>query len=750
MRYVKLLVFVSAFLLILSSCDIVDSIFGSGDDDVNDPGGNGTIPISTLVIGPSGGDITLDSIIVNIPANAFNEDNEISVSVEDGTVEFDEYTNSELYQIEGLPNAINKPIRFNIKYRKTIEGDPLVSIGHMKYATSLDSTLYSYHTDDASDSSGYLVYNLPVYSNLAKISQEKLGVADDAMKLIALFGYEKLLSSDFNFIVSYPLIYKQQSITVAEYFEDAYKKCLSMGFSYSARLWPVDVLIKKIPRYDGLYWHKGNSTMTDDILQSWIDDGEFTINSDLFSDDTEMKATVGHEFLHLVQNLYEFSPPWIEPEQKWLQEATSTWIEEKFVNTSNYISSVHTNKEKYPFLGWQYTSHPDFTHAVIGYGLSPIIKDIADTYGDGAIIKIFEKIKSGILPYNAIDPVDAVLSVINEPVEYFWHRVLASYTLGNYYNNQVNFRLLDNPGNYLRSFTIDSTNNKHSVTAEYPDLSGDLFKVSAGDISRLKRAPLTIIVNDPNNCGILVCKYKEGSEITQIGEVYPGGTGQIILDDVKTIFDAGYELVVMVSNSTHDKNYNYKGINEVKLDIELLIEPEKPVLDDIDVYWRLTDVEKKATFDDGTITHNTQDESNGYITTGKGTSTFKNDVHSTVWNNVPYGSDALLNGDMTVTFLDNYQNLNVHINYVYTVISSGKTAVTTINFQGLPLTSSEFSEGTYGYLVNSYEVFGSDVCGLSYHYIQNDPGNGIFEDTGFGCGATAEFQVRMHHLWVDE
>ena len=64
-----------------------------------------------------------------------------------------------------------------------------------------------------------------------------------------------------------------------------------------------------------------------------------------------------------------------------------------------------------------------------------IIKDIAETYGESAIVEIFDAIKAGILPSNAVDPVDAVLSVIDEPVDYFLEESLANHhivVLGNY------------------------------------------------------------------------------------------------------------------------------------------------------------------------------------------------------------------------------------------------------------------------------------------------------------------------------
>lgn len=188
-RSVRLFVLFSIFLLILSSCDIVDAItdiFNGEDDDIItvDPGYN---LIGTQVIGSTGGEINLDSIIVNVPSGAFNENTEISIYVGEENDIFGEYGNSALYQISGLPGTINKSIRISIKYYGTLEGDTLIAIGGMQHSTSLDSSIYFYYTENASDSSGYLVYDLPVYSNLAKSNYIKdINLNSSTKKFIAL------------------------------------------------------------------------------------------------------------------------------------------------------------------------------------------------------------------------------------------------------------------------------------------------------------------------------------------------------------------------------------------------------------------------------------------------------------------------------------------------------------------------------------------------------------------------------------
>jgi len=738
-RIIKLFIFISTFILILSSCDIVDAItdiFNGEDDDVIntvDPGYN---LIGTQVIGSTGGEINLDSIIVNVPSGAFDESNEISISVGEENDGFDEYGISSLYQLSGLPSTLNKPIKISIKYRGTLVGDTLIAIGEMGYAVSLDSLLYSYHSDSASDSSGYLVYNMPANSGLARLEKSDYVLPTSITKvLIAVNTYKRTLSSKGNFRLHYPLFYEQQAIAMGEHFEKAYDKCLTMGFSYSARTsWPVNVLAKQfLPDKDGRiavggYSMWGSNGMTDEKLRSLINRGQFDISLSILSDDLELRATCGHEFLHLIQNLYEFSSGWIEPEQAWLAEATSVWIEEKYANITNYVSSSHV--PVFPFWGWQY-SDTKWSHADIGYGLSPIIKDIADRYGISEVVNIHKKIKEGILPNNAIDPVDAIKSIVEqrEPLENFWHGVLSSYVLGDYYNSKVNFQFLDNSGFYSKTFTIDNSYTSDSFSYNYWDLSGGLVIVKPGDISSLATIPLSFSV-DKLDCGILVCKYKKGTEITPIGEVYPFKDGIVLLDNVKPIFDSGYEIVVLVSNGSHDKSLNYQGGNQVILTIDLASD----ILNG-SVRFFLDTAEFSRSDSPNPIT--------GYLEEVLHLNGANGSFSNNVFNGI-YGYQSLgrtFSGNIRVRYYDNPESIDVYLDnemsyeasfgygtrvFEYTVGYSG------IPFVGIDPNSGQYLYADYGTSVNKIGITWEETNSL---YIQ--------KLKSFDCGADAYIEVKV-------
>jgi hypothetical protein len=242
-RFIKLFVFISVIVIIMISCKL-------GEDNLNNIGTTGYNLIGTQVIGPAGGEINLDSIIVKVPSNAFDENTELNIYVGVENDGFDEYGSSALYQIDGLPSAINKPIRLSIKYHGTIEGDTLVAIGEMGYAVSLDSSLYSYHTENASDSAGYLVYDLPAYSSLAKSTKPEDNNRSSATNIVALNAYKKVpLSSNGHFKLSVPMQYYQQGVQLGEHFECAYDTCQAIGFDLSARDWtnhPAKVLSKPL------------------------------------------------------------------------------------------------------------------------------------------------------------------------------------------------------------------------------------------------------------------------------------------------------------------------------------------------------------------------------------------------------------------------------------------------------------------------------------------------------------------------
>jgi len=506
-----------------------------------------------------------------------------------------------------------------------------------------------------------------------------------------------------------------------------------MGRDLAAQ--PASVLAKSLPSssgsvVNGRYSYrisqiKNDATVNDQELRGYMYVGRFSIDLTTLTNDAKLRTVCGHEFLHLVQNLYEFSAPNVEPEQKWLKEATSVWIMEKFSSLPYYVPHSITNRETYLFDGWQYK---DRGYARHGYGMSVLFKDIEETYGVDKIIQMFKLIEDGTLPSSAVDPVDAVLAVINDPVEVFWHGVVGSYLLGHYYNHQVNTVFLDKSTSYAETVTIDPQNSPDPLRYYLHDLSAKLFKVKPGDLSSANSLPLSFTVTDPVNCGILVCKYKQGSNIELLGEAAPGESGEVVLEDAKPVFDDGYELVVMVTNCTHNKELNYQGGNDVTLTIAT--EPSDILTGKFELY-----------LDDAEFHHS---DSTYPVTGPLNIVLHLNNVRGSFGTSTFHGSYSyeslgrLFSGYVNFTFLDDPSRINVHIDNTMVTESSShgtRTYEYTVDYAGIPYTGTNPMSGNF-----EYEATGGSVQAAVVTW---EEVNSIYTSTYYDCSCGPASYIRL-------
>ena len=261
----------------------------------------------------------------------------------------------------------------------------------------------------------------------------------------------------------------------------------------------------------------------------------------------------------------------------------------------------------------------------------------------------------------------------------------------------MNTIFLDKSTSYAETITIDPGISPDPLRYYLHDLSAKLFKVKPGDLSSTNSLPLSFTVTDPVNCGILVCKYKQGSNIDLLGEIEPGAGGEVVLEDVKPVFDAGYELVVMVTNCTHNKDSNYQGGNDVTLTIatepsDILTGKFELYLDDADFVQSNTPGTFSGPLDEVLHLNN--------VRGSFGTSTF----------NGSYSYESLgrlYSGYVNFTFLDNPSRVNIHVDNTMTYESFIYGTVTfdyTVDYAGIPYTGTNPTSGNF-----EYEATGGSV-----------------------------------------
>lgn len=693
----------------------------------------------------NGGELSIEGITIIIPPGVFNETTELKLYVGNGKNEFLDFSNSMLYQLQGLPDLISQPITITMDCEKKPMGDPLLAIGELHYSSSIDSIVFAYNIVPAKYNNKQLTYTFETGTNLKSVILDQ-NVQDNVINFIALNSFTSLKSSAEHFEIAYPLMYEKQAKLLGTYFEDAYTICKNLGFDYTGRDWPIKVNILAIPyKNPGIYSPHFFQNSTDAEIRSLINKGLFTINLNMVNDKELMQQVSIHEFLHFVQNVYEFSAPFVMPEQGWLKEATSVWIQSKVSPNPNDVPvQFKVYNSMYPFFGLNYYSDK-ISHAIMGYGLSTYIKDISQIEGDKAILGIFEKIKNGTLPNNAVNPIDAIQSVLIRPLDKFVYGVMVDYTLGNYYNSKQNFSFLDDPLAYKVLFNIDEAHHSFSQPYNYHDLSGKFFKITAENIKKMTDDPLSISVTDPATSGLTVFKFKKSKEIAMVGEAIPGSQGKVILEDWKTIFNDGYELVVLVSNTKANPSTRYQTISEIVLNIETGSNVKPINFAEITIL--LDDAERMDVY--------LSDTNNPVIRTGigfgidtryTGVSSFQNNVYSAVWNDEVYVGDTY-NGNIMLTLQVNPKRINLDLNLTISQPGSFNKNIT-IKMEDIPI----FNEGqeiTDGetYIIDTYEERGSSVSRIEFEYFQENYNSMTMELLNTNCGEDASIRIRT---WTEK
>ncbi len=200
----------------------------------------------------------------------------------------------------------------------------------------------------------------------------------------------------------------------AKLIEDAKVTLLGMGYSLEHRtVWPMEVHV--YPMKSGYGAFSRRTPWPLDVNTGW-----FKFNTWAFTQ-PDMPGTAIHEFYHFVQARYtDGMAKNLEVSYKWVKEAGSTWMEEKAPETIGvFRNSFFQGQRRDLFIGL----YPALT-ASDGYGKAPIMKYVADRWGDEKVRQIFESVLGGT------GAIDAVLQGIPEAPGTWWPDLLTKYMKG--------------------------------------------------------------------------------------------------------------------------------------------------------------------------------------------------------------------------------------------------------------------------------------------------------------------------------
>ena len=552
------LFFILFLLLSLSSCEKYFTDYG--EDKIPE----GFEKVGSQTITSAGGKIDLSGISIEIPTGAFDESNQITILKDVDSHGFDGHAISDVFMIQGLPSSLNSQIKVSIPLNgKSIRGDTLMLTGSTGYCISDSDTTFGMEPCEA-DLVGdelQLLYP-PTQNGFGSLKTNVMDYIPTQLLVTALSGYTNIESSGRHFRIFVPLSYEIQGKKLAEYFEVAYDTCKKIGFDMSPRTTQAKVFVAQLPQRAGGYIQRGFVGITDHELKELVNAGMFDVNIDYINNDNFLKIVAGHEMLHMVQNCYEFSAPWIKPEQMWLIEASATWFEEKFSNKPNYLSHNQIRFLHDVSGGLQQSYSPPF-----GYCHSFIIKDLYWNKGNQGIVDLFKKIKDGKLPDNPTDPIDALKKLIQDPLDLYWHAVAGAYFLGHYYDKQLALPAIDTLYKWNQANSLDKNLPYGSLDNPLQDLSAKLLIFDLNDSGWGTGDHVVFKVTEPSTTGLVVFKYKRSKEITLVNEVNPGQGGQVVVENLDDLYNSGYSLGVVITNC--NTSLDFKEVKNINIEIEI-------------------------------------------------------------------------------------------------------------------------------------------------------------------------------------
>ncbi len=391
-------------------------------------------------IGPAGGTLSGTDVAVTIPAGALSGTSTIEL-VRDTILPADEGSprSGDRYFIEGLPAG--QAVQARVRLRAGAANTGVAAIAARRPVLAFaerDTVILGTDYQPATDSAGWYVATVRLEGRNASaasggaVSRMSGLVAaanapadwganpiDGFINLVLNMATETTPNTRFR-------VWGSKSTDPA--MEDKVKKVAgllesswniltgTMGYTFAHRAsWPLQVEVAPIP---------GNGVFKNWAPHPWNADLSSIGYNNLRVPHVEFPGTVIHEVYHFLQQGY-LAPKTLDQyaASMWLMEATATWMAGKHTSLPNpYINETA--------LSWKdslYSGVVSGMGAKSGYGKAPLMKYLANRFGDAKVKEIWASVQGGA------DPITAVVGAVPEAPSLWWPQVINQQWGGSLY-----------------------------------------------------------------------------------------------------------------------------------------------------------------------------------------------------------------------------------------------------------------------------------------------------------------------------
>lgn len=535
------------FTLLVSACK------KDGDPPVGPPNSD---LLAQGSVGPAGGLLAADDITLEVPPGAFPTTEQIEIYRVDVAAPFGSSSQTDVFQLAGLPENFGQHITVKLRVDDTPDGDGFIAVEKEMYAPSGAENRRVYEPFVASYTAPYLEVQLlagDVYTSLRESGAEVRG--PKTLTVNGFTGYVHEIDGSFELIYPKLVVLNTQELNGLSYLRQALENAKSdlvdkYHFTLDGRTkWPMKIIVKPLTGSNDA----GDPIDGEAVLSFW-DSGEFNygpnsgviyINYGQLKNKEVIQTTAAHEFFHLVQYLYTTSHTY-----DWLREASSVWFECGYAtDPPNYVPSVW-NVPEYKrslldglqagaLLGKPTSDGKGVTPSRHGYGAFPVIRYLTNRYGDSALKAIWEECQNGTHPLEAISWHTAAYSE-------WWNDFLSKYYQEDIVNGAYLENILLTPANTITLADVNK-DTLFTIQTEMYDLSGAIYKVNVPTYGYTPDHQLELKVTPGSGPKLFVYQSGVGSTRQLIAQ----GKGQVVIDDWHAVAAKG-AIYILVSHDRVD------------------------------------------------------------------------------------------------------------------------------------------------------------------------------------------------------
>lgn len=490
-------------------------------------------------ISSDGGTIENQTVEIVIPAGAFNEPHTIEVSKSDPqSTNFGADEASAFYKISGIPLNIDAPIQIKIEPEGGNLDQMLGIVGETVYVKSLngEQLVYRFHEGVITGNQYQMVLepepenqqknNATIDITVGLVQNHQVLLVSPANKSNDKQQADQIL---FEIVVNEEFV--AQATLLGDYLLEAYNKIQNqLGFDYSTRTkWPVKVDVSDLGSEAYGYYNPSKWST------NW---GTLSLNQQKINDLAMMRVTIGHEFFHLVQAFYDprytytkatSAGPWW-----WVDEASATWIEEKFNESPDYCPPIWADNKLTSMTGLL-EAETGSTLGQHGYGMAAFIKFIEKNYGIDKIRSLYEYYWNF-----QSNPLEAFNAVLNSNTSTYYPEYVKQYVLSQLYKD---FTYKDFSTDWNHVVRNEADYNK-TLKINYPALSTRLLAVKFQDTG-LTANSFMEIEQKSNSGSTTMLLFKTLNDVTSFVAQNPN---KITLNNLQEIQQENAKLWLFIVN----------------------------------------------------------------------------------------------------------------------------------------------------------------------------------------------------------